>query len=129
METAVITSSLMWPIMLLLWIGFFINTKYYKDIDSGFKKNKGLIIISSILWMILWSFMVSNHNILSSTPELIISIVWWILLLKSSLMLALPTSFTKLVEKVHYTVNLLKTAWLVFIIIWLYLMNYAYYGV
>ncbi|MFK7780452.1 MAG: hypothetical protein QM490_04955 [Candidatus Gracilibacteria bacterium] len=129
METTVMTSSIMGPIMLLLGIGLFINTKYYKNLATGIKENKGLIIITSIFGMILGSFMVANHNILDGAPEKIISIVGWIILLKSSLILALPKAFTKLASKVKYSSNTLKTVGLVYITIGLYLMNYAYYGV
>lgn len=129
MEITVITSSIMWPIMLLLWIGFYINTKYYKDLSVGFEKNKGLIIISSILWMILWSLLVANHNITESLANVIISLVWWIILLKSSIVLALPSTFTKAASKLRYSINFIKSFWIICIIIGLYLINYAYYWV
>lgn len=129
MEITIITASIMWPIMLLLWIWLFINTKYYKHIWEGFKNNKWLIIITSILWMILWSYMVANHNILNSLADMIISIVWWVILLKASFMIALPTTFTKIMKNIKYTTNLLKTVWILYIIIGLYLTNFAYYWI
>lgn len=129
METAILTSSIMWPIMLLLWIGLFINTKYYRNLAIGFDSNKGLIIITSMVWMVAWSYMVANHNVSLWLPSVIISLVWWAILLKSSLLLSLPTSFTKILGDIKYTINLLKGIWLIFIIIGLYLMNYAYFWV
>lgn len=129
METTVITSSIMWPIMLLLWIGLFINTKHYKEIATGLKANRGLMVLFAILWMVTWSFLVQNHNLFHGTTEMIIFFVWCIMLLKASFMLALPQTVTKLISKVKYSSNLLKTFWLVHIIFWLYLINFAYYWV
>lgn len=129
METTVITASMMWPIMLLMWIGLFINTKYYKSLVTDIKKSKGLIIVASLLGMVLWSFMVRNHSLWDGIPEMIIFVVWAIMLFKSAFMLALPMTFTKLIDNVKYSTNAMKTVWLIYIIIGLYFVNYAYYGV
>lgn len=129
MEISVTTSSVLWPIILLLWIGLFVNTKYYKEIINHIIEKSHTLIIAWILWMIAWSYMVSNHNVLLWTPEIIISIIWWIMLLKSSFILALPSSFTKIVKKIKYSSKHLKLAWVIYITIWLYLVDYAYYSV
>ena len=129
METTVLTSSILWPILLLLWIGLFINTEYYKDIINHITDKSHTLIIAWILWMVVWSFMVSNHNIYEWIPQIIISVFWWLALLKSALILALPTSFTRILKKMKYWTNAIKTTWIIYIAIWLYLMDYAYFSV
>jgi len=129
METTVLTSSILWPILLLLWIGLFINTKYYKDIINHITNKNHTLVLAGILWMVVWSYMVSNHNVYESTPAIIISVIWWIALLKSALILALPESFSKVIKNMKYGKNTIKTVWILYIAIWLYLMNYAYFGV
>lgn len=129
MNITVLTSSVLWPILLLLWIGLFINSKYYKNTLEHLTDRSHTLIFAWVIGMILWSYMVSNNNILEWKPELIISIIWWGILLKSSLILALPITFTEFVKKIDYDIKGIKTVWIIFILAWLYLLNYAYYGV
>lgn len=128
MNITVLTSSILWPILLLLWIGLFINSKYYKNTIDHLTDRSHTLIFVWILGMIIWSYMVSNHNVFDWTPEIIISIIWWSILLKSSLILALPTTFTELVKKIDYDINAIKTVWIISIVLWLYLLNFAYFG-
>lgn len=128
MNITVLTSSVLWPILLLLWIGLFINSKYYKNTIEHLTDRSHTLIFVWILGMILWSYMVSNNNIFDWKPEIIISIIWWGILLKSSLILALPTTFTELAKKIDYDINAIKTVWIICIVLWLYLLNFAYFG-
>ena len=127
--TAYATASVLWPITLLIGIGLFVNTKFYKSMYDTIKKDKSLLIIAAIGGMIAGTYMVANHSIFDSFAELIISLFGWGLLLKSSLILALPQTFTDMVSKMKYSNNALKTAGIVYIAIGLYLINFAYYGV
>lgn len=129
MNITVLTSSVLGPILLLLWIGLFINSKYYKNILEHVTDKSHTLIFVWIIGMILWAYMVSNNNILEWTPELIISIIGWAVLLDSSLILALPDSFTKWARSMKYEINTIKSIWLIFIVLGLYLLNFAYYGV
>lgn len=129
MQITVLTSSILGPILLLLWIGLFINSKYYIKTIEHITDKSHTLILAAILGMIGWSYMVSNHNVMDGTPEIIISIIWWIMLLKSSMILALPSTFTEAIKKIKYDVISIKTFWLIFIALGLYLMNYAYFGV
>lgn len=129
MNITVLTSSVLAPILLLLWIGLFINSKYYKNILEHLTDKSHTLIFVWIIGMIIWSYMVSYHNILEWTPELIISIIGWVILLKSSLILALPVSFTQWARDIKYDINAIKSVWLVYIVLGLYLLNFAYYGV
>ncbi|MDP2090641.1 MAG: hypothetical protein Q8K30_03495 [Candidatus Gracilibacteria bacterium] len=129
MNITVLTSSVLGPILLLLGIGLFINSKYYKNILEHVTDKSHTLIFVGIIGMILGAYMVSNNNILEGTPELIISIIGWAVLLDSSLILALPDSFTKWARSMKYEINTIKSIGLIFIVLGLYLLNFAYYGV
>ena len=128
MNTTVMASSVLGPILLLLWIGLFINSKYYKYILEHITDKSHTLILAWIIGMLAWSFLVANNNVMQGTPEIIISIIWWLILIKSSLILALPITFTNFIKTLRYDINSIKTVWLTFIVIWIYLLNYAYFG-
>lgn len=129
MNTVVLTSSILGPLLLLLWIGLFINSAYYKNTIEHITDKSHTLILAWILGIIAGSYMVANHNIAEGTPAVIISILGWIVLLKSSLILALPQSFTQAIKKIKYDIVCIKTVWIIYIVLGLYLMNYSYFGV
>jgi len=126
METTIMISSIIWPIMLLLWVWMLINTKFYQKILNVFVKEKVSVLVSWIGWAVAWIFMVSNHNIWEWTTAIIISILSWIVLIKSSLIIAFPLFFMNIVKKISYPNWLLKIFWIIYILFGIYLTNFAY---
>ncbi|MDD2870822.1 MAG: hypothetical protein PHS49_02430 [Candidatus Gracilibacteria bacterium] len=129
MNTVVLTSSILGPLLLLLGIGLFINSAYYKNTIEHITDKTHTLILAGILGIIAGSYMVANHNIAEGTPAVIISILGWIVLLKSSLILALPQSFTQAIKKIKYDIVSIKSVGIIYIVLGLYLMNYSYFGV
>ena len=126
METTISIAKLLWPIMLLIWIGLFINTGFYKKMINDFIENRGLFFLSWILWIIAWILIVSNHNIWTWFPEIIISFIWWGMLIKTTLMISVPKSARYIVKNIKYPNSILKVAWVVYAFLWIYLIYFAY---
>ena len=128
METTITIASMLWPVMLLVWMGLIINTSFYKKLTSSIVNEKALLLITWMMWTVVWIYMATNHNVWTSAPEIIVSLIGWIMLVKSAFILATPNIFVHMAENIKYSKKILKVAWAVYIFAWIYLMNFAYWG-
>lgn len=127
MESATMISSIIGPIILLLWVWLLVNTKFYDGIIKAFIKERALVLVSWIWWAVAWILMVWSHNMWWSAPEIVVSLLWWIVLVKSALILAFPWFFMSMVEYIKYPSWVFKVAWIVYVFLGVYLTNLAYW--
>lgn len=126
METTIDIAKYIWPLLLFLWIWFIVNTSFYLKMFDNFVNERWAFFISWIAWFISWVFIVTNHNIWSWFPEIIISFIWWIILIKTSLILTIPKSMRYLIKNMKCPKNLLIWAWFFYSLLWIYIINFAY---
>lgn len=125
METSAYLASLLGPIMVFVGIGLFINSSFYKKIGKEFAKEKGMLLFSAMLGMLWGLAIIYAHNIWAFSAEWVITLLGWIMLIKSALFLAFPEDLSKIVSKIKYTGKSIKIFWIIYLLIGIYLIGYS----
>ena len=120
METSISIAQLLWPIMWLIWIRLLFNSDIFSESKSWLKNEKLSVMISSVWGLIAWILILKSHNIWTWEPWIIlISLLWWLIFIKSAILIAVPQLFEKIVEKINYPNWLIKVFWVLYILIWI----------
>lgn len=125
METSIYIAQFLGPILTLIWIRLLFSKDFFQEAKSWMNEWLSLFFIS-ILWVIWWILIVTNHNIWIYSWEVIITFIWWAMLIKSSMLIAFPKIFKYIMDKITYPNWLMKIFWLLYIIFWRYMIYEAF---
>lgn len=90
MEAAMIIAKIMWPVTCLISIGLLINRNWTSIILEEYSQSRIINFIVSLMRTLIWVTIITFYNIWDASVYLIISILWWILLLSGVLWLLMP---------------------------------------
>lgn len=122
MENSIFIGSLLWPLMVVLWLWLLINTSIYQKLVKDFLKEPLALFISSVWWFIIWLLMVKTHNLWEWSWIVLITIMSWLILIKSTLLLLFPEFFESIVKKCKFPNRLIQFAWIVYLLIWAFVV-------
>ncbi len=119
MGNSVFIGSLLWPLMLILGISLLFNTQLYLKMIKDFRKEPVTLFVSAMRGFVIGLLMIQTHNIWSMTWELIITIMWWAILIKSTLLLLMPNFFYNFAQKCKFPKQMLKIVWIIYALFWI----------
>ena len=95
-ETTLFLSRLIGPIVLLLGVSFAIQHKFYIDLLNKLKENGAFLFLIAIVELTAGLAIVLNHNLWTSAPEIIISIMGYGMILEGTLVILGGKTWIKL---------------------------------
>lgn len=87
--------------MLITAIILLSRANYYKELIQQLEYNNVAIWISASISLMLGIFLVIIHNIWVLEPRLLVTIICWIILIKSVLWLAIPEKMLELTKRCY----------------------------
>lgn len=104
MNTTIITSQILWPVLFIIWLSILLNHKYYDHIIKELKESNLLIIFISIIGLAFGILIFLSNNNFLSLAEIILFILWIWMVAKSSIFLIFP-DLIKQLTKSHKTIE------------------------
>lgn len=98
-STTTFLLQLIGPIGLIIGISLWINPKFYKNLIKSMEKEPIGLYIASLGAMTIGLSIILKHNLWTTTPEIIISLLGWILFLKGILLAFSPIQMYKISKK------------------------------
>ena len=108
-ETTLFLSRLIGPICLLLGVSFAIHHNFYMDWFKKLKKNGAFLFLAALVETTAGLAIVLSHNLWTSAPEIIISVLGYGMILEGTLVLLGGKTWIKL------AIRLLSRATLLFV--------------
>lgn len=78
------------PVLLAIGLGIFISRTYYVKLYRDLEKNSLAVLSLGIMFMIVGIIQTASHNVWQTLPQIIISVLGWVTLLKGFVFLAIP---------------------------------------
>lgn len=94
-ETTMLVIQLAGPIFVAVGVGFLLNAKYFLGAYKDFEKSPMLVIVLGMTSMLMGLLIVLSHNLWSSAPEVIVSVLGWGAVLKGAAFFLAPTYVAK----------------------------------
>ncbi len=91
--------QLIGPIGLIIGISLWTNPKFYQNLIKSLEKEPIGLYIASLGAMTIGLSIILKHNLWTTTPEVIISLLGWILFLKGIFLAFNPLSIYKISKK------------------------------
>ena len=122
MTTSIIIAKIIGPTFLILAISMLLNRRYYQEVYDELLDNPALIYFGGLLGIILGTSIISFHNIWIKEWPLLITIIGWIIFIKSILLLFLPESFGNFARRIALFSKYLSFAAILWLLMGLYLI-------
>lgn len=122
METSLYLATILWPLMFFIWIWLVLNADMYKKMVNNFLSESIAIYVSSVWGFVVWLLMIQTHNNWELNWTIIITILGWMIFLKSTLLLVIPRFFEDIVKQLKFSNWVIQSAWLVYALVWLFLI-------
>ncbi len=119
METSIFIGQILWPLMISIWIWLFFNTEMFQKIIHDILREPLALFISGLMWFVLWSMMLKYHNSWEISRNLLITILWWAIFIKSFLVIAFPKIIFSMIKNYKISLFMLQTFWLIYAFIWI----------
>jgi hypothetical protein len=115
-ETTLFLSRLMGPMILLIGISFTIHHKFYLSWFKNLKKNGAFLFLAAIVETVTGLAIVLNHNLWTSAPEIIISLLGCGMILEGASILLGGKNWIKFIVRLMSHANSLFMLSAVFVI-------------
>lgn len=99
-ETTLFLSRLIGPIMMVLAVGVMANHNFYKKVYVELEKSPLPILFGGVTMLAVGILIVMNHNFWTSAPEIIVSLVGLVAILKGLFWLLIPSVPMKVAKNV-----------------------------
>lgn len=103
-----------------------LNKKMFKKMLEDFAENAALGYIWWLMALIIWYLIVIYHNTWEMSWTVIVTLMWWIWLMKWILLITSPGRYTSLLKKMAKNKTLPKIIWPFATFLWLFLL-YVWY--
>lgn len=127
MDTTIFLAQLWGPILLAIGIGIILSRQYYVNIYSDIEKEPFAALIFGIVGMAAGIVHIGVHNIWSTAPQFIVSLLGWGLLSKGVVFATIPR-FSAGMGKWAVGAKLLPPASLLVLVVGSYLTWFAYFS-
>lgn len=113
-ETTLLVIQLAGPIFVAVGVGFLLNAKYFLGAYKDFENSPMLVITLGMVTMLMGLLIVLNHNLWSSAPEVIVSLLGFGAIIKGVAFFLAPTYVAKLaMSLMHKTLMMVSGAGIV----------------
>ncbi|MDD5213850.1 MAG: hypothetical protein PHG82_05480 [Candidatus Gracilibacteria bacterium] len=114
MGNSILIGSLLGPLVLVIGISLVFNTQLYLKMIKDFIKEPVALFVSAMRGFVIGLVMIQNNNIWSMTWEMIITILGWAILIKSTLLLLIPNFFYNFAQKCKFPKEMLKIVGIIY---------------
>lgn len=115
--------------LFLLGLSSIINKNIYKKILESFASSYGLFFLTWLLVLFLGYLMVTFYNIWEWKLTVIVTILWWMSIIKGAFMVAFPEWTMTLTKKIIKINCIMSFFWYPVIVLWLILLYLGYFNV
>ncbi len=126
METSLYLASILGPLLFVIWIWLVLNAEMYRKMVNNFLSESIALYASAVWGFLAWLLMIQSHNIWEFSWGVIITLLGWLIFLKSALLLTIPRVFEDMVKKFKFSNGIIQTAWVFYILIGLFLIFKAF---
>jgi hypothetical protein len=126
MDSSILLSKIIWPLFIIISLSLIINTSNYKKMFKGITKDSLVLFISGFMSFIIWMLMILYHNIWWVWWYTLITLLWYIALIKWISILMFPNLIIKISKKITLNKSLIKSIWLIYLGLWVYI-SYLWY--
>lgn len=125
-ETTMLVIKLAGPIFVAAGVGFLFNAKYFLGVYKEVDESPMLVVLLGMTSMLMGLLIVLSHNLWSTAPEVIVSILGWAAIVKGAAFFVVPTFFAKFAKSLmHKTLLMVSGGGMA--ILGLYLSWVAYF--
>lgn len=118
-EMTMYLGQLLAPVYLVVALGFLFHGDYYKKVYASIKDDMFMLVMG-LMSLVLGIVLVKAHNLWTTAPEVIVSLVAWGALLKGLWIVLFPKSVVK-VSKWMSKSGMFNVAWVIALVLGLYL--------
>lgn len=122
METSLFIGSILGPVMFAVWLGLLLNTEMYQKMIQNYSKESIALYTAALWWFVSWLLIIYSHNIWETSWIVVITLIGWLIFIKSALLLVLPTLFEKLVKKITFSNTATQIAGVFYGLFWIFLI-------
>ena len=126
MESSLQLAQIIGPLFLIWWIWILLNKENFEDMIEEFMKSPSLVWITWFFTLTIWLIIVSMHNTWESNWTTIITVLWWITLIKWALFMISPNFILNLSKLAMKCKSLFILGWILWFWIWAYLSYIVY---
>jgi len=83
------------PLFLILGVAFLAQKAFYTELFKGLAKEKSFFLVDGIIETAVGLMMVLSHNVWTSAPEIVVSLLAWAVLLEGVLVLVMGKMYVK----------------------------------
>ncbi|OGG86192.1 hypothetical protein A2392_01895 [Candidatus Kaiserbacteria bacterium RIFOXYB1_FULL_46_14] len=127
MEMTMFLAGLWGPAMLAIGIGMFINRGHYIKIYRDLAREPFAVMIFGMAAVVVGMAQVNAHNIWETLPEMLVSLLGWLLLLKGLACVIMPNWVERSGHWMDNNLQMLTTSSAVLVIIGVYLTWSVYF--
>ena len=127
MNTMLFLTQLFWVYFVIIWLSVLFNKKFFKKALKEFEDSYLIIFFSWMITLFLGLYTVMHSNTYDSSVEIIISIIWWIALVKWTFLLLFPQITKKMTISMKWWIKILPLLWPIYIWVWAYLIYNGFF--
>ncbi len=127
METSIMLSKIIGPLFITISLSMIINTSIFKKMFKNITKDSIILFISWIFWFIIWMLMIIYHNLWWVWWYTIITILWYITLIKWFSIIIFPDFTVKFSKKITLKKSFIKSVWLIYLFLGSYITFLWYF--
>ena len=127
MNTMLFLTQLFWVYFVIIWLSVLFNKKFFKKVLKEFENSYTIIFFSWMIALFLGLYTVMHSNTYDSAVETIISVIWWIVLVKGVSIMLFPKTMQKMLISMKWWIKILPLLWPVYIWVWLYLIYNGFF--
>lgn len=127
METSIYFAKIIWPLLIVIALSLILNFNNYKLMIKKMWDNPLILFLSGLSAYVMGILIVLNHNVWALNWFVIITIIWWVWLIKWISIILFPNFAPVFINKLKITKSLMSFIWILYLILGL-CVTYVWYS-
>ena len=94
-STTILLAQFMGPVLLAAGVGIFLSRDYYMKVYRHFENETLAVMMGGIVALAAGIAVVLYHNAWATIPEVLVSLLGWVMVLKGFMLLAFPKTVNR----------------------------------
>jgi hypothetical protein len=126
MENTILVAKILWPVFIIIWLSIILNKKFYQKMIEKINEEILWLYFAWLFWLVIWLLILNVNNKFWDAKEIIITLTWFIITIKSATVLIYPKLVKNMAKSFSSKITLINIVAIFEIIIWLYLTLNSY---
>lgn len=126
MELTILLSKVFGIYLVIGGLAYMVRQRYFMSVVHNFVMEKALRLVVAVAELVAGLFIITSHNTWDSTPEILVSLIGWIIAVEGAFYLLMPESVVRSVVKVFNVKAWYIVGGIVSIVAGAYLANYGF---